>query len=252
MKKIILTSNKYSFCVDGHQELLKRHWKGDDGFTLIGFDKPKIELNELIEFECLGDGFNDSTPWRDALSPFFSNLEDDFFLLVFEDHFLVNDVNLELFNEVEEIMKKDKSIGKVRMAPAYRDLSNPKPINLPSYNENFYKGPTSPNSYLPISLRPAVWRKDLFLKLLHHPRGIKTPHDFETFNNQLDINTVVLLPKGEETIYPEIDAMRYGKPNPIADKASDKINMGYYWVSMNQSDFEVFNKNKIKWNARGK
>ena len=248
MKKLILTSNKYSFCVKGHQELLSRHWNGDDNnFTLMGFNKPKMELNDNIKFVCLGDGFSDSTPWRDALNPFISGLEDDYFLLVFEDHFLVNDVNQELFNEVEEIMKNDKTIGKVRMAPAYRNLRNPRPIELPSYNENFYIGPTHPNSYLPTSLRPAVWRKDLFLKLLNHPRGIKTPHDFETYNNQHTINTTVLLPKGEKTIYPEIDAMRYGKPNPIADKVSDKVDMGYYWVSINEEDAKIFVDNKKKW-----
>ena len=251
MKKLILTSNKYSFCIEGHQELLKRHWKGDDDkFTLVGFDKPKVVLNDNIEFVCMGEGFSDSTPWRDALNPFISNLKDDYFLLVFEDHFLVNDVNIELLDEVEMIMRSDKSVGKVRMAPSYRSLSNPKAINLPSYNNNFYIGPTTPNSYLPTSLRPSVWRKDLFLDLLNHPLGVRTPHDFETFNNQRNINTVVLLPKGDKTIYPEIDVMRRGKPNPIAHKASNKVNMGYYWVSLNEEDLKIFLDANEKWKNR--
>lgn len=250
MKKLILTSNKYSFCIEGHQKLLARHWKDDEArFTIIGFDQPDLQLNDNIEFQCLGKGFNDRTPWRDALSPYISSLEEDFFLLVFEDHLLVNDVNLTMMNEVQTIMESDKSIGKIRMAPAYRDLDNPKPIDLPSYNDHFYIGPTTPNSYLPTSLRPAVWRKELFLELLHHPAGIKTPHEFELFNDQLHIDTVVLLPKGESTIYPEIDAMRFGKPNPIVDNASDKIDMGYYWLSIDQHDAKIFADMKKAWRA---
>lgn len=250
MKKLILTSNKYSFCIEGHQILLARHWKDENAqFTVIGFDRPKVELNGNVEFQCLGEGFNDRTPWRDALSPFIQSLEDDYFLLVFEDHLLVNDVNLQLMNEVQTIMETDPSVGKIRMAPAYRDLQNPAPIDLPDYNENFYRGPTTPHSYLPTSLRPAVWRKELFLRLLHHPTGIKTPHDFERFNDQEHIDTVVLLPKGESTIYPEIDAMRFGKPNPIVEQASDKIDMGYYWLSIDEHDAKIFAEMKKTWEA---
>ena len=251
MKKLILTSDKYLFCIEAHQALLKRHWKGkNDGFTLIGFSEPKVTLNDKIKYENLGKGFNDTTPWSDALGPFISSLKEDYFLLVFEDHFLVGDVNLALFNKVEEIMENDKSIGKVRMAPAYRDLQNPKPIALPSYDENFYVGPTAPHSYLATSLRPAVWRKELFLRLLNNPKGVKTPQDFEVFNDQLHIGTTVLLPKGESTIYPEIDAMRFGKPNPLGDKASDKVNMGYYWTSLNKEDARIFADNKKRWQNR--
>ena len=248
MKKLILTSNKYSFCIEAHQKLIDRHWKGDDNeYTLLGFDKPKVELNKNIKFECLGAGLNDATPWTEALTPFITNLEEDYFLLVFEDHFLVNDTNIDLLKEAEEIMKTDKSVGKVRTAPAYQNLDIPRNIPYPSYNEKFYKGTTTPHSYLPTSLRPSIWRKELFLNLLHNPAGVKTPQEFEIFNDRLHIDTTVLVPKGESSIYPEIDAMRFGKPNPIVDKANSKIDMGYYWISLSEEDVEIFAENKIKW-----
>lgn len=252
MEKIILTSDKYSFCVEGFQELLKRHWKDPEAkFTVLGFNPPKVELNDNLTFESLGENFNDNSHWKDTLTPFLNKMEGEFFFIAFEDHFLVDDVNLDLFNKAEEIMKNDKSVGKVRLLPKYKYHDNRKPFNdLKDYDEDFHIGPTAPNTFALTSLRPSIWRKSLFMRLLNNPRGVKDPHDFEKMNNVIDFHDeTVIIPKGDYPIYPDIDAMRHGRPNPQAANAGT-VDMNYYWQPISKEDVIVFNENKKRWGNR--
>ena len=115
MKKIIVTSNKYSFCLEGYQKLSSKYWGEDQLFTVLAFRDPEVKLNYNYSLEILGPNVNDETPWCDALLPYFRNLSDDFFFLCFEDHFLVSDVDIERMNRAEEIMHFDDNISKIRM-----------------------------------------------------------------------------------------------------------------------------------------
>ena len=196
---------------------------------------------EGFSFQSLGDNLNDSTPWKDALNPFFQNLEDDYFFLCFEDHFIIDDVNLQHMKMAQEIMENDPSIGKIRLHPKYND-----DMCIGEYNEYFELGPTIPNSYVATSLRPSIWRKSLFLKLLNHIAGIKTPHNFERFNDGDNINTKVLIPKIRTAIYSDLDAMRGGNINPQGLSAG-KINMDYYWMELKEEDVEEFKQIEKLW-----
>lgn len=239
MKKFVITSDKYSFCLQGFQKLINKYWNFEDpNFTILGFNNPNCEIGKNFSFCKLGENLTDKTNWDEALNPFFNNLNEDYFFLCFEDHFLIDFAKSEYFTSAEKIMSSDPSISKIRVHPKY--LGN----NLQKYDELFSYGNTGHNSYYPTSLRPAIWRKDFFLKLLNHPSGIRNPHDFENRNNLLSFEEKVLVPN--ELFFADLDAMRVGAPNPQTFQEG-KINMDYYFMDLKSEDLDVFSEMKNSW-----
>lgn len=236
MKKIFITSNKYQFCLPGLQKQLNKYWgNGEADFTIIGFKEPNCKIEKNFQFISLGKEYNDSTPWYIPILKYFNSIDDEFFFLGFEDHFLTCEINIELMNECEKIMEEDLSVSKIRMHPKYDSNSV-----ISDYNENFYLGKSGVNSYIPTSLRPAIWRKSFFIKLLTHPAGIITPHHFEVYNNKTSFSEYkILVPKGDFPIYADLDVMREGKINPQSNK-SGIVDMDYYKIFLKEEDMDVF------------
>lgn len=242
MKKIVITSDKYSFCLDGFQTLISKYWNNEDSnFTIIGFNPPKNNLHPNFDFVCLGENFSDSSPWKDILNPYISNLHEEYFFLFFEDHFLIDYLKLNYFERAKKIMDEDKSISKIRVHPKYVGH------NLEPYDDLFSYAKTGQESYYPTSLRPAIWRKEFFLKMLNHPAQVRTPHDFENYNNRLSWDEKVLIPN--EVFYADLDAMRRGEPNPQTFN-SGLIDMDYYDITMRPEDLTIFEDMKEKWRNR--
>lgn len=241
MKKYIVTSNKYSFCLEGLQKQMNKYWSDND-FTILGFKKPKVNLDSNFKFELLGEDLSDNTPWFKALLPYFNNIKEDYFFLAFEDHFLIDHVNKELINEAEKIMKEDSSIGKVRLLPKYHKIDN----KLTDYNNYFYESEQKKSTYTTTSLRPSIWRKSLFLKLLNNGK-IKNPHQFETVNIGLNFKQRIILPKGNYPLFPDLDAMRQGRPNNQALKEG-VLKYEFYSLNLKKEDLNVFTDVRKKWN----
>lgn len=250
MRKLIVTSNKYSFCIEGFQIQANKYW-ADNEFTILGFKEPNVELSENFKYETLGEQFSDNTIWRDALNPYFQNMEDEYFFLAFEDHFLIDDVNIEHFNRAEEIMKNDPSVGKVRLLPKYNftDKNRAEYNNLEEYDEVFYKAPKVAGIHMQSSLRPSIWRKEFFLKMLNQSGVVENPHQFEIKNNGTIFSETVLLPKNKYPIYPDIDAMRGAGPNPVTTTHGHKP-MNYYDLTLKEEDLQVFLDVRTKWQTR--
>lgn len=242
MKKFVLTSNKYSFCLDGFQKLINKYWDLEDStFTILGFQNPNCEIGKNFFFQSLGENLSDASDWDSALNPFFSTLEDEYFFLCFEDHFLIEPIRSEYFERANKIMSEDPTISKIRVHPKY--LGH----NLDRYDDLFSFAKTGPETYYTTSLRPAIWRKDFFLQLLNHPAGIKNPHDFEGRNNQIGFDAKVLIPN--ELFYADLDAMRRGEPNPQTF-SSGLIDMDYYNIIMRPEDLLIFQGLGEKWKNR--
>lgn len=236
MKKFFITSDKYQFCLPGLQKQLNKYWtKNDSNFKILGFKKPNCEIEENFEFISLGEEYNDDSPWVLPLLKYFSSIDDEYFFLAFEDHFLTSEINNELMEECEKIISEDLSVSKIRMHPKYDENTI-----ISDYNDNFYIGKSGVDSYIPTSLRPAIWRKNFFIRLLSHPAGISTPHHFEVYNNKTDFSGYkILVPKGNLPIYADLDVMRGGKINPQTFE-SGIIDMDYYNIFLKEEDLIIF------------
>ena len=252
MRKIIVTSDKYSFCLEGLQTQMMKYWKEKDlEFTIVGFNKPKAKLLPNFKFIPAGVGINDRTIWRDALNPFFKNIKEDFFFLAFEDHYLIDDVDMGLIERCKEIMENSPNVGKIRLLPKYTPGRGGDPSGvfntLESFDKDFYLAPRTLGVHVHSSLRPSIWRKDFFLGQLNHTSVVKNPHHYEALNNGVVFDQLVLIPKKTYPIYPDIDAMRQGKPNPVVSTAGPK-SMNYYNLILKPEDLGVFNAVRNRWN----
>mgnify|MGYP003970658787 CR=1 FL=1 len=175
-----------------------------------------------------------------ALNGFFKNLNVEHFFLAFEDHFLINFVNTDIFQKAESIMNNDHTVGKVRLLPKYKSCNY-----LKTYNCDFYYAEESISTFLTTSLRPSIWNKKLFINLLNN-KAVITPHKFETINLNSNFGMKVLVPKDINPIFPDLDAMRFGKPNDQA-LSPGKIVYDYYQLELQSEDLEVFKNIKDTW-----
>jgi hypothetical protein len=171
--------------------------------------------------------------------------------LCFEDHYLVDDFNLDVFSEGIQYIKKD-NIDKLYITG--NDYSHQIKCH---YKGNWFLSKDAPNVLTTTSLLPSVWKKNFFLKLLTTKKNflskllnkndIKTCHDFELVNNKYTLNCNTLMVK-DYVVYPNLDCARKGKFNTdvFTSYRNHKTLGDKSWMK-NTSDIDVFEKMYIKW-----
>ena len=240
MKTFVLTSDKYSFLLEGYSHFFNKYWDDSIEVTVLCFDKPNVKLPENFTIQSLGKQSQFSN-WSDALIPVFSKLQDDRFFMCFEDHFLIKKVDTKLFDCSMDMMDIDKSICKVWT------LCKPTIIN-PEYSNSFYKWRKTSGCLIPSSLLPSVWKTDYFNRLL---RPNLDCHSFEVVNDNKLNGKIVIYPK-EWPLYPSLDAMRYGRFNDkiFENYKRNKSASNQVWQQdLLEEDIQIFRnmrKNRIK------
>ena len=122
LKNYIITSNKYSFLLEGYMELFKKHWGSEVESVVLGFDKPDIELQENFSFHSMGNQ-DDGRGWCEPLIEFFESCTDDYFLMCFEDHYPIRPIKGEPRQRLIEGLGylKEKRADKLYLMPDYHD-----------------------------------------------------------------------------------------------------------------------------------
>lgn len=173
MRIYLLTSNKYTTKICPiNLHFLNKYWPGNE-VTVVGYeDVLRLkDLPENVDVHCLGNQSSFGRTWTNALIPFFQNVPEDYFALIFDDHILMNDVNLSDINLLEEqfLMKRvDKAMigGGISLSSAHH------------YDENLLIFDQAADYRM--SLHPAIWTKNYFL---HYLRPNMTSWDFELKND---------------------------------------------------------------------
>ena len=238
MKHYVLTSDKYNFLLEGYAELFNKHWDSDIQVVLLGFDTPSITLPNNFTFESLGQQ-SDWNTWSGPLIEYFSNVEDDYFFLCFEDHYIVDDVELDLMDEA--LTYCDGDIDKVYLMIDGNTITS-------EYKGNFHNSRDAKGANVNNSLLPAIWKREFFLRLLD-PK-IKTAHEFEGVNNKTLGGKII---QSTSIIYPNVDAARKGGYNTSMFKQftnNKTYNCGAYVQPVNEDDINVFYKMYEKWKER--
>lgn len=238
MKYYILTSDKYNFLLEGYTELFNKHWDSDIQVIVLGFDTPDVTLPDNFVFESLGKQ-SDWNTWSGPLIEYFSRVTDKYFFMSFEDHYLVDDVNTQLFQEAMSYC--GGSVDKVYLMIDNKTLREP-------YKGNFYNSLDEKGANVNNSLLPAIWKREFFLRLLDP--NIKTAHEFEGVNNK-KLNGCII--QSKNIIYPSIDAARKGNFHlSIFNqfKQNKSYNVGPYTQPINEDDMLVYEKMYEKWKLR--
>ena len=175
MKIYLLTSNKYtkSLCpINVH--FLNKYWPNQD-ITIVGYEDV-LELKELpdnVNVACVGTQEDFGKTWTNALIPFFKEVKEEYFTLIFDDHILMNQVSLNKIAELEEQFINKKA--QKAMIGGGINLNLTKTFEG---NENLLE--FAQHADYRASLHPAIWNKDYFLKYL---RPNMTSWDFELVND---------------------------------------------------------------------
>lgn len=167
MKLFVITSNKYKNLMGVYGKLLQKYWPGQIA-TILCYDLPDIPLEDNCKVVSLGK--QPSKYWTNGLIPFFSKLNEKYFIITVDDMLLMNYVE----EDKIQILENEMKTGEVQKAMIHSHMNKVhgipwKPGILKIRQEARYR----------TTLHPAVWGKEYFLRYL---KPNMTAWDFEVNN----------------------------------------------------------------------
>lgn len=195
MRHYIVVSDKYQCLLEGYFYFYEKYFRPYIVIepVVLGFNRFNTPLPSYCLFKSLGE---DDRNWGRSMLKFFSKIEDDYFLLSFEDHYIVSAINKRLWDRSLTYINE---IEKISLTPS----PNHKGAKL---EEHLFLTKTGINAFPITTLMPSIWKQSLLVASLHESQ--KTPHDFEKYNNGISRNVKCILP--DSVIYGNLDAARKG------------------------------------------
>tara|TARA_R110002020_G_scaffold130148_1_gene291283 strand:- start:31659 stop:32381 length:723 start_codon:yes stop_codon:yes gene_type:complete len=171
MKLILTTCNKYTYICPINIHFLNKYWPGQE-IMLLGYEEvEKLQgLPENVEVHMLGQQDDYGTSWTDALIPFFQNLEEECFVVLFDDMILMKEVPQETMTRLEQEVVS----GRAQKAL----IGGGMPLTSTSKMENGLLAFDQNMGYR-ATLHPAIWARDYFLSFL---KPNFSPWQFEILN----------------------------------------------------------------------
>jgi hypothetical protein len=160
MNIYITTSNDYVSLMPETASRLNKYWPDQD-VTVLHFDVVPEGLPDNFKLHNLGNQADFGRSWTDPLLPFFSELQDEYFILLLDDYFLDKPVDQSRIDQAEVYV--DSGASKFDLSG---DRAKDRFIDHKDYIES------SQWARYRTSLQAAIWRKDYFLKYLKPSRDI--------------------------------------------------------------------------------
>jgi len=182
MKIIVSTCDAYLNILKGFAYMFNKYWPSTAEVTVLGYSIPSFDLPDNFKFISLGEQKKYGRDWTSALIPFFKQLPDEYFMLFFDDYYILN-VNESLLHAAEEhaIKGKSEKVG-FKCYPG-RTFREEKDANFDIWNQD---------ANYRLSLAPGFYRRDYFLKYLI-PR--KTVWKYEIQTTPMNDGAQLLVPK---------------------------------------------------------
>jgi hypothetical protein len=220
MKIYVPTADFYPHIMKVYAELFNDYWPNQE-VVILGHDISLLPtLPDNFEIVSLGP---QSTSWCDPLYKYFSSIEDEYFILTLEDHFISGPVDCGMIDTMKELMIRDCNISKAML---HSHLN----LGTNTYCEGIHLLPQDRDYRM--SIHPAIWRTDYFLK---YAKLGYTLIDFEQTNNQeaKEDGTLIISKetnnKKEDHIVPIVNVYRSGiidpdpEYGPLGKKTNKKV-----------------------------
>lgn len=152
MKIYIVSSDKYNYLLNYHHIFLNKYWKDQD-VTVLCHEMPNVNLPKNYSIKSIGKQKRDLS----TLFNYFSSCNDDYFVLMLEDQFLVDYV------DVNKVKKLENEIR----------LGNADKACLHFYNngETFDIGnglvEIHQNVHYRTSVQPSIWTRKYLMRHLN-------------------------------------------------------------------------------------
>jgi hypothetical protein len=173
MKTFLFTSDRYVNIVADHAQLMNKFTQENQQITVLGFSEPTASYPENYNFVSMGN--QDDFPkqcWSEPIRPFIEAIDENYFIMWWDDTFPIAQVDADLFDEAVNLVKS----GEAQKVHFFWG-SDKQNAACTEFNENFKK--LSQTAEYRSALVPGVWNKEYFLKHLHKNF---TPWDYEVRN----------------------------------------------------------------------
>ena len=225
MKVIVIASDKYINLMNGYSRLFNRHWSENKEVDILCYKKPEFNLPKNFNVISLGNQDDYGNSWTAGIRNYFHNLEDDYFMLCLEDHFMFTDMNFDVLDRAEKEIQKEEVKKIVCTYGPYKVGDD--------YSEDFYKWNGKQDCGVPTSLCVSIWTKELFLRLIKNDITIR---QFEEQSKSFGLEETILFPRNG-WLYPQLDACRAGSFNDAVFDDNYAGGSGQFVVS---DDLEIF------------
>ena len=165
IKVYVSTSDNYLSLIKMFQFLFNRFWDAEQEVIVLGYKEPDFELEKNFSFHSMGKSRYTPNEWGTDLKKYFESIDDEFFILIFEDNFPIKPVNHALLDEVKDSL--DGSVGRfcinnsIEKSRWMEDRQIGRIGNIPLIE-------CTQNSNYRLSGMPSIWQRTYFLKYLQN------------------------------------------------------------------------------------
>ena len=245
MNIYISTSNNYLHLLKPFSYLFNKFWSDSQRVFILGYKSPLFELPDNFKFISMGEQ-KGIQYWANDLHKFFSSIDDEHFIYSMEDHFILDYVDIKLFEHLKNYLNKD--VGRISLST---QLANKRHDILETIeNTNIIESHSSIQYRL--CTQWSIWNKDFMLQYLK-PNMSAWDFELQGFREPLNDNYRVIGVDGKQVVC-HADAIRSSK---FKENLNEKEMYNYnfnslFWDRNKKYEKEVLNKNIINdMNLRG-
>lgn len=160
----IMTSDRYIAALQPFAHLLKRYWQPSPTVVVGGFSSPTFPLPHNFTFHSLGK-FEEYpvNRWSDALIRMLLELPHEVFVLMLEDYWLCQPVDVAAINVACDYMNQFEYVARFDLTADRKFSGFAKPYGKAGHVNLLL---SDPDSQYHCSLMAAVWRRKHLLKIL--------------------------------------------------------------------------------------
>jgi len=114
IKIFISTCDSHDIMLKPFMFLFNKFWGKDQEVTILGYEKPKFNLEDNFNFVSMGKSRKTSTEWSTGLREYFETIEDEHFIWALEDLFILKPVRFDILNKLFQHAQK-KKIGRTSL-----------------------------------------------------------------------------------------------------------------------------------------
>lgn len=163
-KILVITCDKYIHAVRPYAWLLKKYWPNHPDVVVGGFAQPIFKLPPGFSFISLGDQENfPLSKWSNALKNFIDRADEEVFIFMLEDMWIIEPVNVSVVNMAYDYMRQFEYVARLDLTGDRLNAGDARMYGKLGGVDLIW---SSPESQYHMSTMPAFWRAEHLLKVL--------------------------------------------------------------------------------------
>jgi len=160
MRVFVPTSNDYLHCLPSFAYLFTKHYSRKQPVVVACYERMPEGLPPNFAIHQIGR--QEDYTWSSGFMKFLNEVDDELFVLIFEDCFITRRVDIELIARLGQYMHDDPRVVKIDLTgDRYRYTHDPYGVV-----EGVELVQTAHDAPYQFSTQPAIWRRDHMLEFL--------------------------------------------------------------------------------------